>query len=400
MIIEFLPALFLGILAGTLTGLSPGIHINLIAALLLSSLASLSSLPIMALVVFITAMSITHTFIDFIPSTFFGAPEEDNFLSVLPAHQLLKKGHGHQAVVLTLYGSLIAIPIILLFAPIFILFLPYFFNLIKTIIPFILIFISFFLIFSEKEIITSLIVFLLAGFIGLAAFKLPVKEPLLPLLTGLFGASSLIISIKSKLSVPKQKILPLKKIKLRKSSFIKSTLAAAFAAPLCSFLPGIGSGHAATIGSTLFKQSRKEFLFLVGSINTIVMGLSFVTAYSIEKTRTGSAAAIKELLTTISLSSLAIMLLTIILSGIISFFLGIALSKFFAKNISKFNYSKLSMAIISILLLLTIFLSNSYGLLVLVSATSLGIFAISSNVRRINLMGSLLVPSIVFYLLN
>ncbi len=400
MLLEITLAFILGILAGTFTGLFPGIHINLIAAILITLAPSLSFLPIIALVIFIVSMSITHTFTDFIPSTFLGAPEEDTFLSVLPAHQLLLKGQGYKAVVLMLYGSLVALPLILIFGLIFILFLPYFYDLIKEIIPFILIFISLFLIFSEKEIITPLIIFILAGFLGLLTFNLPVKEPLLPLLTGLFGVSSLIISIKNKISLPKQKITPLKKIKIKRKEFIKSTFSAAFAAPLCSFLPGIGSGHAATIASTLFRQKDKEFLFLIGSINTIVMGLSFVTAYSIEKTRTGSAAAIKELLNVISFSNLVMIIATILISGIISFFLAIYLSKVFAKNISKFKYSKLSLAVIFILILMTLALSHLFGLLVLVAATSLGIFAILSNVRRINLMGSLLVPSIVFYLVN
>ncbi len=68
MFIEILIALGLGIAAGCITGLIPGIHINLIGVILisLSSTIFISLNPIY-FIVFISAMAITHKFIDFIP---------------------------------------------------------------------------------------------------------------------------------------------------------------------------------------------------------------------------------------------------------------------------------------------------------------------------------------------
>ncbi|MBI2632211.1 tripartite tricarboxylate transporter permease, partial [Candidatus Pacearchaeota archaeon] len=223
MILALIAALLLGVLSGTLTGLAPGIHINLVAAILLSSLGSLTEIPIIALAIFIVSMSITHTFLDFIPSIFLGAPEEDTFLSILPGHEMFKEGHGFQATVITLYGSLAALPIIILFSPLFILFLPFFYETIKFLIPFILIFLSLYLIFREDNFILSLTVFILAGFLGLATFNLPLKEPLLPLLSGLFGISSLIISLKNHNEPKPQSLTPLKEIKLSKAEFKRAS---------------------------------------------------------------------------------------------------------------------------------------------------------------------------------
>jgi len=400
MLIEIIAALLLGCIIGTFTGLFPGIHINLIAAILLAALTSLTFLqtvPIINLAIFVVSMSITHTFLDFIPSIYLGAPDEDSFLSILPGHQLLQKGLGHKAVTQTLYGSLTAIPTILISIPIFIYVLPIIFNTTKTIVPFILIFASFYLILREKEPLIALTVFTLAGFLGFATLNLPIKQPLLPLLTGLFGLSSLFISIKNKTIIPTQILSPLKKIKLPKN-YIKTSVAALISAPLCSFLPGIGSGHAAVIGSEIFEQDNESFLFLVGAINTIVVALSFITIYSIGKSRSGVAATVKDLLTTITPSNLALIILTIILSGIISFLLGIQISKTSSKYINKINYKTLSIIIISILIIINIIFSNLLGLLTLISATALGIFTILSGSRRLNLMGSLLVPTIIFYL--
>ena len=107
MIIEFILALLLGILAGTISGITPGIHINLIAIFLISvSNFFLSYTSPMVLVIFIVAMSICHSFLDFIPSIFLGAPEDGTELSVLPGPEMLKKVQGFQAVHLASVGCL------------------------------------------------------------------------------------------------------------------------------------------------------------------------------------------------------------------------------------------------------------------------------------------------------
>jgi putative membrane protein len=396
-------ALLIGILAGTITGLIPGVHINLIATILIASLASLPFLnlfPLTAILVFIVAMAISHSFLDFIPSIYLGAPDEDSFLSVLPGHQLLKEGLGHEATSLTLLGSLTALPIILIFTPIFIFILPKIHQALTYILPFILIFASLYLIFREEEFLISLTVFILAGFLGLITFNLPVKEPLLPLLTGLFGASALAISLKSpSVKLTKQIITPINKIKLKTSQLLKSSFAAAIAAPLCSFLPGIGSGHAAVIASEITENDKHSFLFLVGTINTIVIALSFITLFSLNRTRSGAAVAIKELLNTITIQNLILIVATIIISGIIAFILGIQISKITAKRIHKINYKTLSLSTLLILLIINLIFTNTLGIIILITATSLGIFTILSRARRINLMGVLLIPTILFYLL-
>jgi putative membrane protein len=403
MILELALALIIGVLFGTITGLFPGIHINLVAAGLLALVggAYFSGIKVIILVVFIVAMALTHTFIDFIPSIFLGAPEEDSFLAVLPGHELLKAGKGHEAVVLTLYGSLAALPIILIFTFLFIGFLDKIYTILSFLIPYTLILVSLYLIFREEEFIVSLVVFTLSGFLGLLTFNLPIKEPLLPLLTGLFGVSGLIVSLKNKITIPKQKITSLKEIKITKKSFFRGIIAASLSAPLASFLPGVGSGQAAVIGSELMGkegESKKSFLFLVGAINTIVMALSFVTIYAIGRTRTGAAVAVSEILEKITLSSLIIIIITILLSGVLAFTIGIKLSKLFSKKINKISYRKISLIIITLLLIINLILSNALGILVLITGSSLGIFCILSRTRRINLMGALLIPTIVFYL--
>ena len=93
MLIE-ITALALGIIIGTLTGLFPGIHINLVIVFLSTLLSYNLGIPILSLIIFIVSLSVTHTFLDFIPGIFLGCPDEDTALSVLPGHQMLKEGKG------------------------------------------------------------------------------------------------------------------------------------------------------------------------------------------------------------------------------------------------------------------------------------------------------------------
>lgn len=309
-------------------------------------------------------------------------------------------GKGYEAVVLTLYGSLAGILLILIFSPLFFFFLPQIYPYAERIMPIILIVSSFFLIYFEKTSrIYALIIFSLSGLLGLASMNLPINDSLLPLFTGLFGISSLITSITKKQNIPKQKISKLKMIRVSKKSFLKSLSASVLASPLCSFLPGMGSGQAAVIGSEVMGNlNRKEFLILLGSINTIVTGLSFITLYTISKARTGVAVAVGQILN-LTVNDLYIITAAILISGIISFFVTIYASRFFSKIISKVNYQILSVIIVSILVILNFFLVGFLGLLVLLVSTLLGLLCIHFGIRRTHMLGSLIIPAIVFYLI-
>ncbi len=399
MIVEVALAFALGILFGIIAGLIPGIHPNLVATLFISFSTFLLTLAgPLPLVVFIVSLAVTNSFVNFIPSIFLGAPEDDTFLSVLPGHQMLMKGRGHEAVVLTLYGSLIALVIILIFTPIFIYILPLIFNLLRPFTAFLLLLLSFYLIFRDDKTIIAFIIFLLAGFLGYAALNLPVKQPLFPLLTGLFGSSALVLSLGQKVRIRKQKTTELKKIVLSRGEILKAAGGAVVSAPFCSIMPGLGSGHAATISSEFMQQSPRGFLVLLGAISTVVEGLSFVALYTISRARTGAAVAVQAIFGEIDFSGLTAILVTIIISGILSFFIALYLSKWLSRRISNIRYDKLSIAVIGVIVIAVLLLSNFLGFLVFASATALGVYSILSGTRRINLMGCLLVPVIIFYL--
>ncbi|MFH1521690.1 MAG: tripartite tricarboxylate transporter permease, partial [archaeon] len=386
------------------TGLIPGIHINLVAVLVLS-IAFISQLPITTLLIFITAMAITHTFVDFIPAIFLGAPDEDTALGILPGHKLLLNGQGHHALKLTLLGSTIAVFTLIIVVPVFIFAMPKIYPTLQRMMAFFLIWIVIFLIYNEKESkIKAILIFVMAGFLGLATLNLNVEQPLLPLLTGLFGTSTIIYSIKSKTIVPEQKI---EKLKINKKDLIGPTLTTIFISPICSFFPGLGSSQAAIIGSEIMpkisatknkdKSNSEEFLILLGSINTIVMSVSFVTLFLFQKSRTGAAFAISQI-TQLSTTNLVTILITIALSATIAIPISLIISKLIAKHIHKISYTKISIPILIFLIIIITFFTGILGLIILIVATLLGLTCIEIQTRRGFLMGAILIPTIIFYL--
>lgn len=393
MLIEIIISLILGIVLGIFTGLTPGIHTNLIGIFIISISNFFIFINYIYLIVVITAMSITHTFIDFIPSIFLGCPDTDTELGVLPGHRFLKKGLGYEAIYLTCYGSIAAIFILIIISFPSIFLIQKIQNHIQRIIPFLLIIISLILIISDNKKLKSLFIFLIAGILGLCVLNLEnLKEPLLPLLTGLFGSSNLLLSIKNKIEIPQQKITK------PKINSIRPFIGALIASPFCSFLPGLGSGQAAIIGNSFTKNNQRNFLVLLGATNTLVMGFSFISLYAISKTRTGTASAILEISKNISPQLLTLILTITFISGIISFFLTIFLAEKISFKINKINYTKLSFATIILLLIVVFFISGFLGIIILIISTLTGIYAIESKTRRTNMMGCLIIPTIILYL--
>ncbi|MEK6898231.1 MAG: tripartite tricarboxylate transporter permease [Nanoarchaeota archaeon] len=394
MLIQIIVSLILGMAAGIFTGLTPGIHINLVGAVLVSLSASLfSGINPVYLVVFIVSMSIIHVFVDFIPSIFLGAPEDGTELSVMPGHEMLKKGLGFQAICLTSLGCLYGVFIFVLsIIPLSLIALKINGIIIKLI-PFVLILISLSLVLMEKKKFNALVAFALSGILGLIVLNIEFKEPLLPMLSGLFGASSLILSIKSKTKIEKQDTKSVVKIKK-----LKILLTSSLVSPLSIFLPALSSGQIAVIGNQISKSDKEGFLFMLGIINTLAMSFSFLALFLLSKTRTGSAASVMELIGAPDKNIFILIIIIILISGITSFLVSRILARNFLILLEKINYTKLSVAVLFIITFVVFFASGFFGLIVLAVSTFTGVYCISLGVRRTQMMSCLLLPTIIIYL--
>ena len=394
MLLEIIFFLFLGILFGIFTGLVPGLHINLIGAVLVSLSATVFyEMNGIYLVVFIVSMAISHVFLDFIPSIFLGAPEDGTELSVLPGHEMLKNGLGFQAICLTSLGGILGIFLFLVSLLPLIWLSPMINSFTGKIIPFILIIASFGLVLAEKKKINALLAFAISGILGLIVLNLDFKEPLTPLLTGMFGASSILLSLESNSKIEKQNTEEIVKVKK-----FKPLLASLIVSPLSIFLPALSSGQLAAMGNQISKSEKGEFLFMLGAINVLAMSFSFLALFILSKTRTGSAFAVKEILGSVDARIFALIVAAIVLSGIISFFVSRFIAKKFAVIIEKINYKKVSISVLLIMIAIVFAVSGIVGIAVLIASTLAGIYCISLGVSRTQMMGCLILPTIFLYI--
>ncbi len=400
MFLEILIAIIAGVTAGTFTGLIPGIHVNLITAILVSSTAILSPFfSLFQIVIIIIAMAITHTFVGSIPSILFGAPDESQYLLALPGHKLVLEGKALTAIYLTLVGSyggllfsLIAIPLVMFLMKIISETIDGFVGHTLLIAVILLLFFE-----SPSKRFFAALFFLLSGLLGILVFETPnLSQPLLPLLSGLFGTSLLIESLRQKSYFPTQN-MSIEKQSLKSSIplFQLSTIAGFFAA----FLPGLGSSQSAIFASKFLRdQTPQKFLLVVSGINTISMSLSLITFYLFDKSRNGAVVGIQELIGSLSLTQLLLSITTLLVAASLSFFIAYKLSVVGVHIVSKISYVKIVSVIICVIILLVFFFDGFVGLLILCTATLLGLSATHKGVAKHYLMGCLLVSTILFFL--
>jgi putative membrane protein len=401
MLFEVIIALILGILSGVITGLIPGIHVNLISVIIisLSPLLLMITSPLV-LAIYIISLALTHTFLDSIPSIYLGAPDEAQALNALPGHRLLQRGEGHNAIVYTLIGSFGCLVLGLVLFPIFIFSMELIYPLVKGMIGYILMVIMTFMILKDKgKRMKSLALFLIAGCLGLVVFSIPnLNQPLFPLLSGLFGFSILLISLLQNSKVPPQDLS--KPLTISKKNVVKSVTAASGVGFIAAFLPGFGSSQAAIVATNIVGDIGDEgFLSLVGGINTANMLISIGTAYVLHKARNGAILTVNKLLGEIGLQEVLLFLAVALVVGGVASILALNISKIFSKLIVKVNYANIVWSIVIFITLLTILFDGFLGLIILTTATAIGILASSWNIGKNHLMGCLILPVILYFIL-
>ena len=389
----------LAILCGIVTGLIPGIHINMISTFILLNASFLFNfLSLDMLIVFIIVMSLTHTFVDFIPSVVFGVPDADTALSVLPAHKMVHEGRAFEAIFISAAGSFAGIFGAIFVGGVFFFILNEVYTSLKALIPYVLMVVMFTLIFMESDNnkrFWAFLITLFSGGYGLLILNSEViREPLLVMFTGLFGISTILLSLKDKQSKPiRQKFS--RKTKVFSRNFLRDVSLGTMCASLCSIMPGIGNAQAGTLAASIVKEIEKEsFIIVLSVINTVNFAVSIVTFYLIDRARNGSISVISQLVNSISVKQICTYFAIMIIVGIIVFFITIHLGKVIIEIIEKVNIRKINLSILIFLLVFISYVTGIKGLVATLGATSLGILCISLEIRRVHLMSVLIVPVI------
>jgi putative membrane protein len=376
-----------------------------------------------------------HTFLDFIPSTFLGAPEAETALSVLPAHGMLLEGNGYRAVFLSAVGSFGAIMTGC------ILMVPYRllvndpvngYSLLKEVMVWVLIGVVVLMLVTETKKIpykmargddnrirweegrfsgllgvgAAFLLFLTAGSLGIIALDLKISSPLglpstalFPLLSGLFGTSTLLESLRGGASVPEQKI---ERTTLDPKEAVASVTTGGIAGSVVGFLPGM-SGGVATVIAMIFRKDPKpsSVILTLSAINTANSFFVLSALFLILRPRSGAAIVVNELVEvtewggTMPPPELVLLMISALVASCLGFYLTLTLGARLANIMPRIPYDKLAWGIITFIVIMVLAFTGPLGLLVLVVATSIGMIAPLIGIRRSHAMGVLLLPVIL-----
>lgn len=420
----------IGFVIGVFTALIPGMHVNTVSLMLVSFqypfliISDITSVDdyLMPLLVSSSIISvyIAQSFVNIIPATFLGVPEEGVALTMLPTHSLLLKGRGYEAICLSAMGSFFSavVTIPLMFSLKFLLSDPV--NLyasLKEIMVWIIIAVISVMILTEKSpraMLISSTILLLSGVYGLIVLDLPLESPfglpsssLFPSLAGLFGLSTLLSSVLSKTSMVKQELHEPVFQREDKLSGIVSVLTGSFSGILVSIIPGVTTAIGTIIALvTRGESDERQAIITLSSVNTAVSIATIFNLFVIGKTRSGVAVVVRNLIGAETWKgflppySLLCLLIPVVISTSLSLPITCRIGKFLSEKIGKINYQKITWAGISLIIVLVFMFSGFAGLLILLTGASIGLLPIFTGARRSSCMGILLIPLLIRFLGN
>jgi putative membrane protein len=400
LILETILFSILGVLIGLPLGLLPGMHINNILPLILSlSFLFTTSHNLSA---FIISIAITQIFVSFIPSIFLGAPDENTALSVLPGHRLLFEGKGYEAIKLTVIGGIGSLISCLFFLSIFAGVFGWLYEISRPYIHFVILSVVILMIFTEKKlkkIFSAALIFGLSGILGIFALNSSVlsqQQILFPILSGLFGLSTLFVSISQKSKIPEQ--TEDDSLKISNRDIFKSILLGTFAGLIVGLLPAIGVSQAATMVQYLGRAGEaRNFLVTLSGINVANEVFSLISLYLVGNPRSGASVAIQKILVELTFFDVAYIIGVICLTSGIAAALTLFLGKKIPKFLEKLNYKAISLSIIIFIISMVFLFLGIIGLLILFTSVAIGLLCAYLGIRRSHCMGCLLVPSVLFF---
>ena len=415
-----LPAcIALGFVLGIIAGLVPGLHLNNFAAMLLALSPQLFAWGLSPFEVagIILSASISQTFFDAIPAIFLGAPDSEAALTVLPGQRLMLEGRGIEAVRLSALGSAGSMIFALfLIIPISWMVGSYYDYLTKYV-GILLLAIAIMMIRSErgpwiegqgawvhyKYKAVAALLFITSGLLGVFAFdheSLVVSplglEPqvLLPLLSGIFGASSLLLSFSAETKVPEQKE---SEIRLPASALARALFSGGLGGSVVAWIPGVSPSVAAITARLGSVPQPEEFLVSIAGVNSANALFSLVALYVIDKPRSGAAAAIQQLLA-LDQSALFQMIIIVVIVTAASYLACIAAARLAGRAIVRLNYRLLCLTVLLFLVGMTYAFSGLFGLFIFFLSTVVGLIAPVAGIHRTHAMGVLMLPLICRYI--
>ena len=402
-----------GCALGMFTGMVPGIHVNTLAAAMLASYPALEALvPLegedaaVAVCCCIMAASVVHSFVDFVPSAFIGAPDAGDAVAVLPGHRLLLEGRGMEAVRAAAIGSIVGCSAAILMAvPLQWALLNGASGVLDTLTPAVLLAACAAVLWNEWTKGSGAwgpFVFLLAGALGLGCMTLPIPTDgvlgegsvMMPLLTGLFGIPVMLESSGGAR-------IPAQRDRVKDPVGAGPGLRGVLMGAVAGWFPGITSTVGATMSAAVFPEDRPErFISTVASIGTVTSVLSLVTMSVSGSGRSGTVLAIGEILDGAADGLLApafvLLLLAAAVASLAGYWLAILGGRAMCRVVGRVRPKALCRAVLVLLTALTLALNGWAGLLILGCSTAVGVLPRVCGTGRMVLCGCLILPVLLF----
>jgi putative membrane protein len=288
------------------------------------------------------------------------------------------------------------------------------YDLLAELIPVILVGVIVFLVLSERHggrvgMAWSFLLIISSGTLGYLVLNstLPFgdlncldQSLLFPLLTGLFGMPTLLLSLRNP-SIPSQGGPVIVQSPMR------SSLRGVIAGALVGWFPGVTSTTGAVMGSL---SRRKEhdapsFITTVSAVGSSAAVFSLIALSVTGNGRTGAMLAVIDLmgdelrlLQHFPSQHFALLLLSVLLSSGMGFHLTIRAGRTFSRMVSRFDMAKVSKAMILLVIALVSIFNGIQGLMLLMASLPLGLVPPMAGVGRVHLTGCLLVPVILFFI--
>lgn len=138
----------------------------------------------------------------------------------------------------------------------------------------------------------------------------------------------------------------------------------------------------------------------ISSANTSNAIFSLIALYYIGKARSGAMVGIDKLVNIKEwdLSIIAVLLIVIVFVSIISYYTTIFLGERISGFLSGINYEKLCASVLIGLSIIVFLFTGWFGFVIFLISTPVGMVATYAKIRKINAMGVIMLPVILYFI--
>lgn len=383
-----------GIVLGTVSGLTPGIHANTFALGLAAAAPAIPGPPRLVGAAMLAAGT-THTFLDVVPAMALGVPDPAMAAGALPSHRLVIAGRGREALRLSAMGSGLAVALAVPLAIPVTLGMTRLYPMLSANLPFLLGLVAVALVLTEGDSIGRVgatIAMGASGLLGVVTLPLTpdgvlsVGSMLMPLFAGLFGAPVLIESVGGA-GVPPQDDAT---VALSKGSVGAVALIGTVAGAVVGYVPGVTAAIAASGALAVLSGSGpRGFVVATSGVNTATAVFALFALLSLGTPRTGVLVAFDS---TDAPLALGLLLASVAVAATAGFVLVPVLGDRYLAVVGRLDPTRLAVTVLCLLVVLSWLFAGPVGVAAFTAATAVGLVPARFRARRANLMGVLLVP--------